>query len=148
MTIAEKVPNWALVMASQVAADATVTVSPRAAACCASADEAPPFTLVDKISTVPESDAFAGAAATAALTAVSAAAPTAAAVTGTSAVPATSTGPIVAATTRRVRGHAGRANRPVPIAVPRDRARLAEAIRPEEASPFSSRCPDLYLYEQ
>ncbi len=43
-------------------ADSTVTANPKAAACVASALDDPPFTDVDKISTEPDDDAFAGGA--------------------------------------------------------------------------------------
>jgi hypothetical protein len=78
ITMAEYVPNCAVVIASHAEADATVTVNPSAAACCASTLDEPPFTDVDKISTEPDSEAWAGAdpTATPATTAAATPAPT------------------------------------------------------------------------
>ena len=75
MMIAVYPANCDCVIESHVVGVTTVADSPRAVACWYSTLEVPPFTLVDKISTDPDSDAFAGWAAVAAVTAVIAAAP-------------------------------------------------------------------------
>ncbi|HVB45891.1 MAG TPA: hypothetical protein VNF47_24720 [Streptosporangiaceae bacterium] len=99
MISAEYALNCAVVIASQVDGDATVTVYPAGTAFASALDE-PPFTLVDKISADPDPAAHAGLAAATAATA----APVTPAVTtdtGTSPHPTPVTGAITAATRPR-----------------------------------------------
>jgi hypothetical protein len=101
MTSAEYALNCVVVIASHVAADATVTEYPAGTAFASALDD-PPFTLVDKISTDPDPDACAGLA-TATLTAAAAVTPAATTDAGTSPGTTPVTGTVTSATSRRAR---------------------------------------------
>jgi len=146
MMIALYPANCDFVIASHVDGVATVTDKPSADACCASTLDVPPFTDVDKISTDPDIDALAGAAATTALTAVIAAAPAATTATGASPEP-NSDGTTASTPARRHRraSHGRASHGRARHRRARHRRAIGRLARPPRPAAIHARSPELLL---